>query len=149
MLQLDGEIHRLSPSAAAGDGGDQLFGNEGADQLFGGAGADLLDGGKGADRLSGGLGDDRLDGGRGNDELAGGRGADLFVFGKHGGSDTIIDFDPARDRIGMADGLELKRRVLADVDSNGTIDLTLYFDHGSSAVLLGVSDFSMVQFIVV
>jgi Ca2+-binding RTX toxin-like protein len=145
-MELDGEIHRLTPSAAAGDGGDQLFGGNGADQLFGGAGADLLDGGNGADRLSGGLGNDRLAGGKGDDVLSGGHGADLFIMSASGGTDTILDFDPAQDRIGLAGGLELSGSTLFDVDGDGVADLTLFFGGGCSVILLGVSDLSLVQF---
>jgi Ca2+-binding RTX toxin-like protein len=64
---LDGEIHRLTPSAAAADGGDRLEGGEGVDRLFGGAGDDTLDGGAGDDRLDGGIGFNRLLGGEGTD----------------------------------------------------------------------------------
>lgn|GEM_PF-3649895 len=145
-LELDGEIHRLTMSAAVGDGGDQLFGGNGADQLFGGAGADLLDGGNGTDQLSGGLGNDRLVGGRGDDVLAGGRGADRFVFGIDGGTDTITDFDPVLDKIVLGGGLVLTGSSLSDVNGDGAIDLTLQFSAGSSAILLGVADPSMVQY---
>lgn len=148
-LELDGEIHRLTPSAAAGDGADQLFGGNGTDQLFGGAGADLLDGGNGRDVLSGGLGNDRLIGGRGDDELHGGRGADAFVFGAGSGGDTIFDFAAAQDRIGLANGLIVAGNSLSDVNGDETLDLTLEFEGGGSAVLLGVSNFSMVQFFIV
>ena len=148
-LELDGEIHRLNPSAAAGDGGDQLYGGNGADQLFGGAGADLLDGGNGADRLSGGLGNDRLIGGRGNDVMAGGNGADLFIVGASSGADTILDFAPAQDRIGLADGLAVSASLVSDRDGDGISDLTLTFDGGGSIILLGVADYNMVQFVLV
>ena len=149
LLQLDGEIHRLTTSAAAGDGADQLFGGDGDDQLYGGAGADLLDGGRGDDVLSGGLGNDRLIGGRGDDVLAGGAGSDLFVFGAKGGSDTVMDFNVLQDRIGLADGVFVKKTVVSDVDGDGVADLTLVFDHGGSIALLGVTDYSMVHFLLV
>jgi hypothetical protein len=102
--ELDGEIHLLTPSAAAGDGADVLDGGNGQDQLFGGAGADRLLGGNGNDELWGGLGSDsleggngadRLDGGYGADTLRGGNGADTFVLTRAAaasGADTILDF---------------------------------------------------------
>lgn len=103
--ELDGEVHRLSPSAAAGDGGDRLDGGNGEDRLYGGAGADWLIGGNGDDRLFGGLGadrlygdngDDRLSGGWGADELTGGNGRDEFVLTRDDigtGVDRILDFE--------------------------------------------------------
>jgi glucose/arabinose dehydrogenase len=73
---LGGEVWRLDPSVAAGDGGDTLTGDAGDDLLYGGAGDDVLVGGSGADQLRGGLGNDTLafdaadtvvDGGAGTD----------------------------------------------------------------------------------
>lgn len=84
---LDGEIHRLSPSAGAGDGADAIFGAGGDDAIFGGAGDDVLDGGVGRDRLSGGFGRDRLLGGDGDDALSGGAGSDDLLGGA--GNDHI------------------------------------------------------------
>jgi serralysin len=94
----------------------------------GGAGDDTLDGsaangpltahgGAGDDRLVGGHGDDVLDGGLGSDTLAGGAGRDVFdynveppfVFTSYPAqvpafeSDTILDFEPGRDRIDLSD----------------------------------------------
>lgn len=117
--ELDGEIHLLSPSAAAGDGADELHGGNGNDEIYGGAGADRLFGDNGNDRVSGGIGNDlieggagndvlsgdsgndslsggngndRIDGGAGNDMLEGGNGNDTFVFRDLGGTDSIADF---------------------------------------------------------
>ena len=67
VIGRDGEIFRLTPSTAAGDGGDTLNGGTGADTLFGGAGDDTLNGGSGVDQLDGGLGNDTLNGGGGLD----------------------------------------------------------------------------------
>lgn len=58
VVGLDGEIHRLAPTAGAGDSGDRLVGGAGADTIYGGAGGDRLEGGAGADLLAGGIGDD-------------------------------------------------------------------------------------------
>jgi Ca2+-binding RTX toxin-like protein len=85
-------------------GADQLDGGSGDDRVGGGSGADVLVGGSGHDTLTGGGGEDRLAGGRGNDMLTGGPGADIFVFDTGHGHDTINDFDPAEDRLLMADG---------------------------------------------
>jgi glucose/arabinose dehydrogenase len=111
-LELDGEIHLLTPSAAAGDGADQLHGGAGDDKLYGGAGADQLFGDKGDDRLWGGIGADRLDGGQGDDvlrggfgadSLTGGRGDDIFAFSRDDigtGLDIVFDFEGAGRRGG-------------------------------------------------
>jgi Ca2+-binding RTX toxin-like protein len=128
-------------------GHDALFGGNGDDVLLGGSGNDLLVGGTGADRLFGGDGDDRFYGGRGDDYLAGGAGSDEFVFGRSGGRDTIADFDVTQDRILLGEGIRLSSSRVSDVDGDGIADLTLTFSHGSSAVLLGVSDLSKVSMV--
>ncbi|WP_162270304.1 S8 family serine peptidase [Bordetella ansorpii] len=61
-----------------GKGDDVLTGNGGDDVLSGDEGADLLYGGAGNDTLSGGDGDDMLDGGAGNDVMMGGNGDDTL-----------------------------------------------------------------------
>jgi Ca2+-binding RTX toxin-like protein len=126
--ELDGEIHLLTPSAAAGDGADVLDGGNGQDQLFGGAGADRLLGGNGNDQLWGGLGSDnleggngagRLDGGYGADTLRGGNGTDTFILTRAAaasGIDTILDFQG----LGRAGGDTL---VLQGFSSTATISL--------------------------
>jgi len=86
-LELDGEIHLLTPSEGAGDGADALDGGRGDDMLYGGAGADKLLGGLGEDSLWGGLGDDDLSGGSDDDHLHGGRGQD--TLSGNAGDDTL------------------------------------------------------------
>ena len=58
VVDIDGEIFRLTPTVASADVNDTLRGLAGNDRLFGGTGGDLLDGGTGADFLNGGGGDD-------------------------------------------------------------------------------------------
>lgn len=95
---LDGGAGNDVISGDAGD--DILFGADGDDGLLGGEGADLLDGGAGNDVLSGAAGDDALygsggndllDGGRGFDRLFGGEGDDVYVIGRGGGENVIVD----------------------------------------------------------
>jgi glucose/arabinose dehydrogenase len=90
LVDIDGDIFRLTPNAPSGDaadalrglgGDDMLFGGSGNDTLNGGAGNDELQGGAGADRLAGGNGDDRLVGAEGNDILRGGAGTDSLDAG--------------------------------------------------------------------
>ena len=70
LIGLDGDIHRLSPRATAGDGLDYLRGEEGDDVIHGGALDDHLLGDGGADTLFGGSGSDTLEGGSGFDLAA-------------------------------------------------------------------------------
>lgn len=85
-VSLDGEIYRLTPGAAAGDGDDELHGGTGNDSLYGGFGNDSLFGDEDDDRLAGGVGKDTLEGGAG---------ADLFVFRTGSGRDVLTDFEVA------------------------------------------------------
>jgi len=74
VVDIDGEVFRLTPNVALSDGNDSLRGFDGNDRLFGGGGADLLDGGPGNDFLNGGAGDDR------------------FLIRNFDGNDTIFGF---------------------------------------------------------
>jgi Ca2+-binding RTX toxin-like protein len=95
-LELDGEVHLLTPSAAAGDAADLLDGGKGNDKLYGGAGADQLLGGLGEDQLWGGLGDDDLSGGNDDDQLHGGWGND--TLSGNSGND-ILAGNEGQDRL--------------------------------------------------
>jgi arylsulfatase A-like enzyme len=89
-----------------GNGGDRLAGGSGDDRLAGRNGNDRLAGGGGSDALDGHGGRDRLAGQAGNDTLKGGAGADVFGFRLHGGTDTIVDFKPGKDKVDLT-GLDL------------------------------------------
>ena len=80
---LDGDIHRLTPGAAAGDGLDYLRGEDGNDRIFGGFGFDDVHGNAGDDTVSGGDGGDWVVGGKDNDSLSGDAGEDI-VYGNLG-----------------------------------------------------------------
>lgn len=58
IVDLDGDLFRLTPIIDSADQGDTLRGLAGDDVMFGGAGDDRLDGGPGADTLHGGSGFD-------------------------------------------------------------------------------------------
>lgn len=58
----------------------------------------FIEGTPGDDRLSGGDGNDTIQGGAGNDTLSGGAGGDVFRIVRGDGQDTILDFDPYKDR---------------------------------------------------
>ncbi|HEY0647553.1 PQQ-dependent sugar dehydrogenase [Phenylobacterium sp.] len=86
LIGLDGDIHRLSPRATAGDGLDYLRGEDGNDSILGGSGFDDVHGNMGNDTVSGGQGHDWVVGGKDNDLLTGDDGDDI-VYGNLG-SDT-------------------------------------------------------------
>lgn len=83
LIGLDGDIHRLSPRATAGDGMDYLRGEDGDDVIYGGFGFDDVHGNMGNDTVSGGQGGDWVVGGKDNDRLTGDEGDDI-VYGNLG-----------------------------------------------------------------
>lgn len=86
---------------SGGAGDDVISGGSGDDVIRGGAGDDVIDAGAGDDDVWGGAGNDVIDGGTGNDILRGGSGNDVFRFGIGSGTDRILDFDKARDRLDL------------------------------------------------
>ncbi|MCA0272095.1 MAG: hypothetical protein LCH69_08520 [Proteobacteria bacterium] len=70
--------------------------------LTGGSGDDLLVLTGGDRSLSGGAGADILCDGAGSDFLQGGAGGDTFVLTADGRADTILDFEPGRDRLDLS-----------------------------------------------
>ena len=108
-------------------GDDTLTGEQGDDDLFGGSGNDTLDGGEGDDRLVGGAGDNRL---------TGGQGADIFALRPvEKSADTVSDFNPVEDKIGvilkLGDPVPDLTTVMEDTPSGLRITLS-----SSSSVLL-------------
>ncbi len=71
-------------------------------RLGGTARADLIQAERGVTALDGGGGDDILIDAAGSQQLTGGAGADVFVLAADGASDTILDFNPAQDRIDLS-----------------------------------------------
>ena len=109
IIGLDGEIFRLSPGVAAGDGSDAIRGGAGRDTIHGGAGDDAIRGDDGDDRLYGGSQRDTITGGAGVDRMSGGTGADVFDFNAvaESGStaalrDTVEDFIPGQDVLDLS-----------------------------------------------
>jgi glucose/arabinose dehydrogenase len=58
IVDLGGEVFRLTPVVTSADEGDVLRGGDGNDTLFGGSGNDILEGDGGSDTLYGGAGID-------------------------------------------------------------------------------------------
>lgn len=80
LVDIDGDVFRLTPSTTSADGSDVLNGGAGDDTIHAGAGNDTVIGGAGNDRLYGGTGGDRLLGGAGADLLVGGGGFDFADY---------------------------------------------------------------------
>ncbi|WP_276606150.1 calcium-binding protein [Paracoccus liaowanqingii] len=74
----------------------------GASLLRGGAWGDILVAGAGTTRIEGGAGNDILVAGPRPITLVGGTGADIFVPSRVKGRISIIDYDPAVDRLDMS-----------------------------------------------
>jgi glucose/arabinose dehydrogenase len=108
---LDGEIHRLTPGATAGDGADYIRGEDGNDQIWGGLRSDDLQGNKGDDTVSGGLGDDWVVGGQDNDLLAGNAGDDIVAGNL--GQDTCMGGE-GRDTVRGGQGDDVVRGGAGD-----------------------------------
>ena len=146
-LEIDGEVHLLTPSAAAGDGADLLDGGNGDDMLYGGAGADKLLGGfgqdklwggLGADDLSGGNGDDELDGGLGDDTLSGSSGDDMLIGGE--GSDRLYGGSGDDELDGGAGDDTLSASTGDDTVNGGTGDDRIAGGDGMDRLFGGAGD---------
>jgi len=90
-------------------GNDIVFGGDGDDRIRGDGGIDILSGDAGNDLVVGGPGDDVLMGVTGRDVIVGdsffpSEGRDIFVYGNGDGTDTIVEFNPEFDRIGLVEG---------------------------------------------
>ncbi|MDZ8080777.1 MAG: SdiA-regulated domain-containing protein [Nostoc sp. DcaGUA01] len=119
-----------------------LTGTSGDDSLSGGNGKDTLFGNAGNDTLSGGNGADVLWGGEGNDVLNGGNGRDTFVLsGNSNDTDTIQDFTPRQDWIGLSGGLSFGQLTFTDVNSSAAI----LFGNDTLGLLVGVKANQLVE----
>lgn len=106
LIGLDGDIHRLSPRAAAGDASDYLRGEDGDDVIYGGLAFDDVHGNAGNDTVSGGPGGDWVVGGKDDDRLSGDEGDDI-VYGNLG-NDTG-DGGPGADVVRGGQGDDVLR----------------------------------------
>lgn len=83
-------VQHLSGDTRIMSGTNIFEGSDGDDTLLGGTGDDIL---------LGFGGNDWLDGGAGNNRVAGGAGMDTFGLFDGPGVTTVLDFDPAMDRL--------------------------------------------------
>lgn len=102
-LMFNNNANSLIEAGTTGSGNDNLYGNFVNNVLTAGQGIDDLFGQEGNDTLYGNGGADTLDGGQGSDILSGGVGAnnqDTFLFsGSMLGNDVISDWQDGVDRI--------------------------------------------------
>lgn len=98
--------------------------------------SDVLTGTDHDDFLDGRAGNDLLDGGLGNDTLRGGNGSDVFVFRPGMGLDTVIDFTPNQDKIGLDMSMATANSTL---DAKDTKYGVLIHNGESGFLLEGVS----------
>lgn len=82
---------------------DIMYGGRGEDNLRGGEGGDLMVGGKGKDRIAGHRGRDWIEGGKGSDEIHPGAQRDTIFWSEFDGKvDTIVNYNPKKDKLGFA-----------------------------------------------
>jgi len=120
-------------------GADSISGLDGNDKLYGRTGNDAVKGGTGNDTLYGEGGRDVLDGGAGNDLLNGGLDGDTFRFAGSWGTDKIVGFQDAVDRIDLrGNSLSFSALSIAQGhgDTDGVADDVLIKGNGQTIVLL-------------
>ena len=136
---------------STGNAGDTLVGGGGNESLVGSASAgnDVLFAGSGNDIIDAGAGNDELFAGTGNASMTAGTGNDVFFFinGQAGGTDTIFDFNPARDQLALQGyGAGAAQVALAGASvSNGSLTLTLPDD--TRVTFTGVTSLNSSSFI--
>lgn len=89
VVDLDGDVFRLTPGVSSADQADVINGMGGDDLIFGGSGDDVLDGGADNDVIHGGAGNDRLDGGTGSNSAPFGNTALIADFNADGREDLL------------------------------------------------------------
>jgi glucose/arabinose dehydrogenase len=142
IVDIDGDVFRLTPNVVSADLGDDLDGQGGSDMLFGGSGNDTLRGGTGDDQLYGGNGNDTLMGGADSDMMAGGAGDDRFVFAPGGGADIFGDFiagAKSDDKIDLTAFASLKLTDVLNRTTQLGADAVIDFGNGDSITLRGVN----------
>jgi Ca2+-binding RTX toxin-like protein len=124
-------------SINGGQDGDALTGDIGNDILLGGKGNDFLVSGSGNDTLVGGLDRDILGGLGENGSIKIG-GSNLYVLQAEPGvrdvnnADIIVNFRPAVDKIGLADGLTVNDIVLEEL-TNVSLTIQLEFPQAAAS----------------
>jgi Ca2+-binding RTX toxin-like protein len=140
LIGLDGDIHRLSPRAAAGDGQDYIRGETGDDLIYGGFGFDDLHGNQGEDTVYGGQGHDWVVGGQGDDRLFGDDGDDLVYgnlgndTGEGGAGADILRGGQGSDVLRGGDGNDFLSGDLGDDTLTGGAGADIFNSFGAAGV---------------
>jgi glucose/arabinose dehydrogenase len=119
IVDIDGDVFRLTPNVMSADLGDDLSGAGGNDMLFGGSG------------------NDTLRGGTGNDELNGGAGIDSAVFSGLRSSYTLTALTGDSVRVAGPDGTDALNSIEKLVFDDQTVN-----SPPSSGTLVPRSDFN-------
>ena len=129
----------------AGAGSDTIDGGADADTINAGGGDDLINGNIGNDTLTGGAGNDTLIGGGGDDLLTGDGGGDLFVLDAQGGANSIQDFNPTQDLLGLADEI-----TFDDLTITGSSDAAIAFEGETIGIIANIaaSDLTADNFVI-
>ncbi|WP_263262518.1 M10 family metallopeptidase C-terminal domain-containing protein [Pseudomonas sp. RIT-PI-S] len=148
----DYSVVRLNPDGSL----DSSFTGTRDHRVEGSSNGDLLQGAAVAEYIDGAGGDDVLQGNGGQDSLFGGQGADVFRFvsiddsyrsNTQRASDTVLDFNPAQDRIdliglgfsGIGDGYDGTLAVRYSAADNQTFLTSYTFDANGHAFELALS----------
>ena len=135
LVDLDGDIFRLTPQLVSLDQGDSLTGNGGDDILFAGSGNDLLVGGAGNDTLTGNDGIDTAQyfGTRGNYQITRHPGSVYTVHdlrsGSPDGTDTLFGIEKLQFSDSVFGGT-----VASDFNGDGMSDIVWRNDAGVTAI---------------
>ena len=112
--------HLGDDTICGGIGDDYMRGDENNDLIDGCEGNDTIYGGEESDTLIGCEGNDLLSGDLGNDSLIGAQGDDTFILRNEQGFDTIADFTPSQDVLGLSGGLTFEQLEIVQ-DNNNTL----------------------------
>ena len=121
--KLRGDPNNTQTRGGLSGGNDIINGGSGNDEIIGRGGNDRLTGGSGNDRIAGDAGDDIIRGGLGKDALYGGSDRDTFVLAKGEGTDTILDFEVGKDRLGLEGNLSFGQLTIEQANNNTLISV--------------------------
>lgn len=120
----------------------------GTNRFEGSDGDDLLLGGTGDDALFGFGGSDLLDGGAGNNTAFGGEGVDTFGLFDGPGLTTVLDFDPAVDKLTNAAFFDVILAQGTGVEARNTFVLNAAsFDAMAKLLLTDAADITAANFV--
>jgi Ca2+-binding RTX toxin-like protein len=102
-------------------------------------------GGALADRITASSAGNVMDGGGGNDVLVGGAGADVFVHRAGQGSDTILNFNVAQDKIALQGLGDINWRELKQAITQSGADTIITLPDGTMLRLEGVTANQLTQ----